>query len=291
MLCGGRGLTAPFPRRHPWMAQCPRCGFLFSAQRPSEEELAEYYSRYPAHAGVSAITLRRFDEFLEGCEPFRKAARLLDYGAGDGFFAERAKARGWRVAVIELSTAKEQACEAKGLQVLRMDELERWTEAFDVVVAHELLEHVRQPAMLLATLVARLREGGLLYLTTPNIAGLSRRILGERWRVIEYPEHLNYFSAKTLRRLLASQPLTIRRMETTGVDPEGLRKGRKDRRPGPFAESGEREALRETWERGSRARLKRVVNAALSLLRLGDTIKAWAVREAGPARAWARPAT
>jgi 2-polyprenyl-3-methyl-5-hydroxy-6-metoxy-1,4-benzoquinol methylase len=281
LLCGTTALTLPFPRQHPWLAQCPRCAFLFSTQRPSEQELADYYSRYPVQDHVSAITLRRFDEFLDACEPFRRSARLLDYGAGDGFFAERARLHGWDAIVTEMSTVKTRTCEAKGLPVLEADQFSGQAATFDVVIAHEVLEHVSEPAMLLDTLAALLREGGLLYLTTPNIDGLSRRTLGGDWRIIEYPEHLNYFSVGTIRRLFADQRLSIRRVATTGVDAAALSKwrGALTRRTAEASKDGE--LLRESWEQGSRVRLKGVINATLSFLGLGDTIKVWAVRESG----------
>jgi len=226
--------------------------------------------------------LRRFDEFLDACEPFRGSSRLLDYGAGDGFFAERARRRGWHAMVTEMSAAKARTCEAKGLPVLPVGQVAGQAGSFDVVVAHEVIEHVSEPAMLLDDVAALLRAGGLLYVTTPNIDGWSRRRLGEDWRIIEYPEHLNYFSVRAIQRLFAGRPLSIRKVRTTGIDPEGLLKSRRGRvRPSRPGGGNEGELLRARWEQGARARLKGIVNAALSLLRMGDTIKVWAVRTPG----------
>lgn len=279
MFCGADGLRPAFAHRHPWLVQCRRCAFVFSGRRPSAEEIGEYYSKYPVQDRISPITVKRYDEFLHACERFRGTQRLLDYGGGDGFFAERARSRNWQAYVAEVSEAKRRECQAKGLQTIDPAVPCADGGRFDVVVANEVIEHMGEPSALVRLATSCLRPGGLLYLTTPNIEGLSRRMLGAGWRIIEYPEHLNYFSVSTLRRLFAGSSLTIRRVKTTGADLYGLRHRLVPRSGEPGESSPPGESVREALETGSGLRIKMAINSMLSLLRLGDTIKLWAIRQ------------
>jgi SAM-dependent methyltransferase len=76
--------------------------------------------------------------------------------------------------------------------------------AFDVVVAGELLEHVRDPSALLAEIARALRPGGTLVGSVPNAFRLKNRL-----RFLfgidpeDNPTHLHRFSPLALTRLLA----------------------------------------------------------------------------------------
>src|SRR3954452_364817 len=89
-----------------------------------------------------------------------------------------------------------------------------------------------------------LRPGGALYLTTPNFNSLSRRVVGPRWRAIEYPEHLNLFTPRTLDGLLTRAGLTKADLRTTGISPADIRAGLRPAKAtdGPSGDSGSRDA-------------------------------------------------
>ena len=77
-------------------------------------------------------------------------------------------------------------------------------ESFDVVVAGELLEHVREPAALVAEVRRVLRPGGTFVGSVPNGFRLKNRLrfLAGRWPETD-PTHLHLFSSGDLRALLA----------------------------------------------------------------------------------------
>ena len=130
-----------------------------------------------------------------------------------------------------------------------------------------------------------LRRGGCLYLTTPNFDSLSRRIMGPNWRAIEYPEHLNLFTARSLDRLLVSAGLSRVEVHTTGLSPTDISAGLGAARAKPSGTGGAAGGHGRAASADCRVRARvasspvleraiHVVNAALSWLRLGDTIKA-----------------
>ena len=142
--------------------------------------------------------------------------------------------------------------------------------AYDVVVMTETIEHVREPRLLMEATVRVIRPGGALYLTTPHVDSLSRRLLGARWRPIEVPEHLFYFNPRSMRRLLRAVGLRPAAIWTDGINPFEILGSL---RPSATAQS-QTESLRDAAVRSRSLSLaKASVNAALRVLALGDTLK------------------
>jgi len=104
-------------------------------------------------------------------------ARVLDVGCGGGLLAEALAAAGASVTGIDLApgmieVARLHSAEA-GLaidyRVAGAEELaDAMPEAFDVVTCLEMLEHVPEPAAMVATLATLVRPGGALVCSTLN---------------------------------------------------------------------------------------------------------------------------
>jgi SAM-dependent methyltransferase len=76
--------------------------------------------------------------------------------------------------------------------------------SFDVVVAGELLEHIRDPAGLVDEARRVLRPGGRLVASVPNGFRLKHRLRFLAGREPEEdPTHLHLFSERAIRRMLA----------------------------------------------------------------------------------------
>jgi len=140
-----------------------------------------------------------------------KPGRLLEIGAGAGLFLKEAQNAGWECVGTEIMEAAVQfARDRLGLDVRKQsaEELALPDESFDAVAMLEVIEHLWDPRRALAAIRKILRPGGLLVLTTPNFNAFSRLVLGDQWAVISPREHLYYFTAATLDRLLVESGFT-----------------------------------------------------------------------------------
>ena len=268
-LWGDRGDIALF--------RCGRCGFV--SGEPHEKLSTE--NRYQAYySTVSPPPPKaRYGQWLAKAEGLVGRGRLLEVGAGSGAFVRVALARGWKVDATEVSESGLQALRATGATVFAGDlGSGNYRDAqFDLVVSVEVIEHLPAPLDHVREMWRVTRPGGLLVLTTPNFNGLSRRYLGIRWRVID-PEHLGYFTRLTLLRLLRDVGYKSVRVRARSLD---VLSWRRCSGPGEIARFDPHASarLRDTVEGSRGLRFsKAIVNAALQVTGLGDSLLAWARR-------------
>ena len=282
--CPACGASAgrPLPRfRRVGLLRCAACGLAYTARRPSDEELSDWYADYPVDNDVAAATAARLDEVVGSFASYRQLGTLLDVGAGSGHLLEAAARAGWAPHAVETGRRQRQRLAERGFPVhahllgpSRLDD-----GAFDVVVLQEVIEHMRDPALELREVARILRPGGLLYVTCPNFASLSLRVLGPRWRVVEYPEHLNYFTPSALRRLTARHGLHEVAVATTGLSVADVRAALAwHSRHHDASQSFDGRVRAAATRHPAVDALRRGTNGVLSALELGNTIKARYVR-------------
>ena len=112
------------------------------------------------------------------------------------------------------------------------------------------------------------------YITTPNAWSANRWLLGAAWSVFAPPDHVTIFTPGAMTRLLASNGFSGISIRAEGFNPSELRPKPK----GPEAAEAHRvnaaTALCATFSATpGRRRMKSLINSALSLTRLGDTLK------------------
>ena len=143
----------------------------------------------------------------------RAGERVLDLGAGDGAFAAELRAAGCEVVAVDVAETALARARARvpGLDARRVEEgapLPLAEDAFDVVWAGEVLEHVADVVGLLAEVRRVLRWGGRLVATTPYHGRVALAALALRPRALDEhfdprADHLRFFTARTLRAVLA----------------------------------------------------------------------------------------
>jgi SAM-dependent methyltransferase len=198
-----------------------RSGFYAQKQIFSRSRLISW-----SHRGRFATGLRLSKDV--------SGARTLDYGCGDGTFLAMLMngTSAPRVAVgAELTTTivndcRERFKEQKGLHFMLIEDLERPAHqaAYDVIYCMEVLEHVVDPAPLLATFNRLLAPGGTLVISVPIETGIPvvvkqivRRIAG--WRGVgHYPGTTGYSPMELARSVFARSTQHITRPVISGED-------------------------------------------------------------------------
>jgi SAM-dependent methyltransferase len=171
--------------------------------------LEELDDRYGEHHRA-----RRGHEFVFGGEEraqlFSKLVggpgrEVLDLGCRYGALT-KAYLKGNRVTGVDVDREALAEAAKLGIETYWADLDDRFpfeAVTFDVVVAGELLEHVRDPAHIVAEALRVLRPGGRLVGSVPNAYRLKNRLRFVAGRPPEPdPTHLHMFRPADVRRLL-----------------------------------------------------------------------------------------
>lgn len=151
-----------------------------------------------------------FDEALAGVE--LAGTRLLDAGAGTGYFSAAAHARGAHVTAVDvgpdLLAQVAAKCPAE-LVVGDVLDLPFPDESFDVVVCSEVLEHTPDPRGGVGELARVVAPGGTLVVTTPNHAWHFAVVVANRLGLRPYEGLENWPRWAELGRWVESSGLRV----------------------------------------------------------------------------------
>jgi 2-polyprenyl-3-methyl-5-hydroxy-6-metoxy-1,4-benzoquinol methylase len=263
------------------LCKCNNCGFVFAQAIPTLEDLEKHYDGYSRNDYLSPITIKRYNELLDYFEPFRKTGKIIDVGCGIGYFLIEAKKRGWEVHGTEYTDEAIEICEKLGINMQKgkLDPSIYPPEIFDVITSFEVLEHINNPQEEIVNFNQILRKGGLVYLTTPNWNSLLRYRLKSAYNVITYPEHLSYYTKKTITRLFGSKGFKKHKVQTTGVSLTRLKTSSGKSDQAFISATSDDEVLRNKIEGNKLLQFaKNTLNGALSVLGVGDTVKGYFIK-------------
>ena len=265
-----------------YLCQCQSCGFIFSKKIPSTEELEEHYNKgYERNDYLSPVTIKRYHELLDQFELFRKTNKLIDVGCGIGYFLEEAKKRGWEVYGTEFTDEAVQICAGKGIQIKKgiLHPGNYEPGMFDVITSFEVIEHINNPQAELINFQTILREGGLVYVTTPNFNSLLRYRLKAAYNVICYPEHLSYYTPQTLKKVFKRSGFSKMKIATTGISLTRLKTSKGSSNQQFISANSDDEKIRNQIENMWYLQLaKKLINLTLTISGKGDSLKGWFVK-------------
>lgn len=227
-LChGDQGRDLPY-HRAPWRTvQCTACDFVYMPEVPALEEVgttfewSQSFAHETKRRRKASPILSRLDEWtrirtrlfgrrtpMDDVRRFLTQGRIIDLGCGNGSYLASA-GQGFSLYGIDISPALTQEADrlfrahggyaicapcAQGLQEFE-------PEFFDAAVLRSYLEHEPDPNGVLKSLFRALKPGGIAVIKVPNYASLNRHIRREKWCGFRFPDHVNYFTPDTLRRM------------------------------------------------------------------------------------------
>lgn len=195
--------------------ECHGCGLVFL----SRTELPEgFYQESGMHSGALPL----IEEWLRDTERdderrFRLLNEaitnrdVLDFGCGAGGFLLKARAKARKVMGIELETRLKNHFMTNGLEVVEsIDELTS-DRRYDLITAFHVVEHLEDPAVMLANLSLKLNKGGRIIIELPSSAdALLSLYNSESFSNFTYWScHLYLFNACTLEMLTKKAGLKL----------------------------------------------------------------------------------
>ena len=161
--------------------------------------------------------------FLELIDP--RGLRVLDLGCGGGYNGALLKRAGAREVVgVELHAgaavqARKRLDAVVQSDLAHLDLSLLGDEPFDAILASDVLEHLAQPEEVLARALTRLRPGGAVVVSLPNVAHVVvfANLLMKRWPrrssgIFDHT-HLRFFAKRDMVRLLEGAGLHVLRIE------------------------------------------------------------------------------
>lgn len=213
------------------LMMCENCGFITANMNLSEAHLKEVYTE-------NYFKGEEYLNYLEDKEPlqhnFHKRVKgmialagkeniqsVLEIGCAYGFFGEvltkelpNAKYVGVDVVAEPIQYGKNQL----NLPVFEADYLKfKGEPPYTDICMWDVIEHLQNPQDFVKKAYNELAPNGRIYITTGDIGAMLPTIQKQKWRMIHPPSHLQYFSSKTLCKLLENQGFTIQSVSYPAV--------------------------------------------------------------------------
>jgi SAM-dependent methyltransferase len=193
---------------------CTKCHLGVLNPMPGNEEIASYYLD-----NFYTTDRKRFNPFIEGARSFAaglrstmlkklmpKAGILLDFGAGPGHFGATMTKAGWTVVSVDLATSvNEKADDIHFTMIGDRVSLNFPDSYFDAVTLWYVIEHLRNPRIVLEELRRVLKPDGILLLAQQNFESYQSRFFKNCWLILDPPRHLYQFSPGNLSNLVEQE--------------------------------------------------------------------------------------
>lgn len=224
-LCGAAPRELLFTKHGLSYSRCPDCGFVYASTRlASFEEYNEVgtedrIERYAAKH-FDPATQREFARALRQFTRFRQKGRFLDLGCNVGGMVLAARNAGWTAIGVEPSPpVARYGQERHGLDIRpsTLEEAHLDRDSFDVIYSNAVLEHLASPRAVLQAARIVLRPGGVIWVSTVNLASYTGEHLGASWHLVDPRAHLSLFSPETLTRFVRESGFEVLRVRTSGV--------------------------------------------------------------------------
>ncbi|MGG7666981.1 class I SAM-dependent methyltransferase [Dyadobacter sp. BHUBP1] len=206
--------------------QCNSCYFLFTNPRPSEGSIGAYYESqdYISHhdeakdlmskvyTSVRNHTIEQKVKLINSL--VQPKGTLLDIGCGTGNFLSAVKVDGWKTFGTEPdSGARQVASKRVGATIFEsIFEADLGGRQYDIITMWHVLEHVHKLNETIDWLQKHLKPNGRILIAVPNPQSHDALKYGRFWAAYDVPRHLYHFTRATMKKLLQTHGLTVKKI-------------------------------------------------------------------------------
>lgn len=182
---------------------------------PSDSALNDFYQSYHKTSQYTSkidSKQRRARKRIKSVMKYADGKSFVDVGCNAGFAVEAARTLGLDAYGIDIDEASVKAAREyfpkATFDSMSIQALAETGRKFDLIYCSEVIEHLPIVNDFVGSLYKILKEGGVLFLTTPDIGhrSIAKDPLG--WDGVRPPEHLLYFSKISLEKLLKAHGFT-----------------------------------------------------------------------------------
>ena len=206
------------------------CGFMRVEPYPTQNELKEYYKGTYFDQGdlvrhdylndelIYRVTYLKYIDSIFKFIDKNNNISVLEYGCGVGSFVRSLLTSGHNDCIegvdgVDISdTAIRVASDNTNSQKVNYYSLDSFIfpiKKYDFVASLEVIEHIPNVQETIEKMSKSINQGGVMFLTTPNYNSFEQRVFKGKWRLFCPPEHINYFTKKTLSRMLSQNGLKV----------------------------------------------------------------------------------
>ena len=169
------------------------------------------YSQYWWSNRFYAILVRRYG---------KRGMRLLEIGSGLGHLVGQLD-RMFPTAAVDINhwalVQSKSVAPRTSLQVASAEDLPFSCDSFGVIVIKHVVEHLLHPEKAIAELGRVMVPGGMLILSTPNLASLSRPWKGKKWIGYQDPTHISLRPPSEWLDMIKAAGFQVRRVFSDGL--------------------------------------------------------------------------
>jgi SAM-dependent methyltransferase len=167
--------------------KCPNTGFGWYEPK----EAAGTSSLYQQLEKFEWYYMKEKWEFTMALNLINQQSKILEVGAGGGYFLRLAVKKNHIVHGIELNPKRIANMRSLGFEIkeLTMDKLkEKTNEQYNVICAFQVLEHISNPLEFISDMICLLNPGGKIILSVPN-AAVMKKIDPDNEDLLNQPPH------------------------------------------------------------------------------------------------------
>jgi len=208
--------------------RCQKCGLIYISPRPSLNQIIDLYGHDDAHITAESHIADDFAKrlyakhHLKIISSFAEGGKLLEVGAGAGYFLDEARSAGFEPYGLEFNPVQANfvrnelniPCEESPL-----DHSVFAGKRFDVVYHCDVISHLFDPIADFQQMNQRMKDDSVLVFETGNLGEVDPKYLDDI-DCFQYPDHLFFFGTENLARLLKQTGFELVNIYRYSISPQ-----------------------------------------------------------------------